>query len=82
MRIILAVFLCLSLNGCFFFYIPGSVIDAMTGQVGNNCIPEGVKEGDSIRLPDGTMAKVKRISGPSNRCKADKPIRAELVVTI
>jgi|HubBroStandDraft_4_1064222.scaffolds.fasta_scaffold487753_2 hypothetical protein len=83
MRIIAVLLLCSQLSGCLFFYIPGETIDAMSdgisGSFGNYCIPDSSKVGDSIKLPDGSKAKVERISGPSSRCKdAQKPIRAEL----
>lgn len=32
MRVLLVLLLTLQLSGCFFFYIPGSVVDSVLGQ--------------------------------------------------
>lgn len=85
MRILIAIGMCLTLNGCWFVFIPGSVIqsigDGLSGQFGDACIPASLKVGDTINFPDGTPGTVKRISGPSSRCtNPNKPVRAEVIV--
>jgi len=74
----------LSLQGCFFFVIPGSVTakisDAVTGAKGANCVAVTVKVGDRVRMADGSIGMVKSLSGTSSRCTdAERPIRAEIV---
>ena len=73
----------LSLQGCFFFVIPGSVTgkvsDAITGAKGANCISADNKVGDKIRGPDGSIGTIKSLSGTSSRCTDTRyPIRAEI----
>lgn len=81
MRTLVCVSLMLSLQGCFFVYLPGSVVggvsDALTGSFGNRCIAPNVKVGDQI-MADGKLATVDRISGPSGRCSEPSPIRAQI----
>lgn len=72
-----------ALQGCFFVFIPGSLIakasDAMTGDKGEHCIARGAKVGDRIRLPGNGGATVLSVSGESVRCSNPAmPIRAEL----
>jgi hypothetical protein len=72
------------LQGCFFFYIPGSVMssisDSVTGSEGANCVGADAKVGDKIRLPDGSQNTIKSLSGTSSRCAdARYPVRALLV---
>lgn len=73
---------CLLLNGCFFFYVPGSAVsaisDTLTGSFGNMCIPESAKIGDQLKQPDGKAGTVQRISGPSSQCNGPYPIRAQV----
>jgi len=76
----------LLLQGCFFFFIPGSVIDrasdSMTGAEGQNCVSVNAKIGDSVRLPNGQMGTIKSLSGETTRCKNPAlPIRALVEVT-
>jgi hypothetical protein len=82
----LLFFLALTLpfQGCFFFFIPGSVIssvsDAITGSEGSNCVGEKAKVGDKVRLPGGGVGTIKSLSGTSVRCtNPEMPIRALLV---
>ena len=82
-KIIPILALTLSLQGCFFVYIPGSVIsgisDGLTGSEGSNCVGSNAKVGDRIRLPDGSTGVVKSLSGTSTRCTVPSmPIRALL----
>jgi hypothetical protein len=75
----------LFLQGCFFFFIPGSVVgkisDSMTGAEGQNCVSASAKVGDTVRTPDGRPATVKSLSGESTRCKnPSMPVRALLEI--
>lgn len=70
----------------FFFFIPGKAIDAIgdaiTGSEGSNCVGPNAKVGDLIRLNNGTMGKVKSLSGTSSRCtQPEHPIRALIEAT-
>lgn len=72
------------LSGCWFVFIPGSVVgavtDSITGAEGQNCVGANVKVGDRIRTPGGGRATVKSLSGTSIRCtNPEHPIRALLV---
>lgn len=72
------------LSGCWFIFIPGSVIgavsDGITGAKGESCVGNGAKVGDRVRTPGGGAATVKSLSGTSMRCSNPAlPIRAELV---
>jgi hypothetical protein len=74
---------CISLQGCFFFVIPGSVTgkisDAITGAKGANCVSAANEVGDKIRGPDGSIGTIKSLSGTSSRCTDSRyPIRAEI----
>jgi hypothetical protein len=74
----------LALQGCWFVFIPGSVIaaagDALTGAKGQHCIGPNTKVGDLIMLPNGSKWRVESTSGTSTRCtNPEHPIRAELV---
>lgn len=77
----------LSLQGCFAVIpIPGPVMDAghdtLTGERGNNCIPDTLKVGDHIRLPNGSMGTITEISGRSTRCvEPGLPIRATITAS-
>lgn len=73
----------LLLQGCWFVFIPGSLIDAaadgISGAEGHHCVSAGAAVGDHIRLTDGTPWRVESLSGTSYRCKhPDHPIRARL----
>lgn len=73
------------LQGCWFIFIPGPVIDAaadvVTGDEGDHCVSSASQVGDSIQLPDGQTYIVQSISGRSwRRCKNKlHPVRAFLV---
>jgi hypothetical protein len=71
------------LSGCWFIFIPGSVVgavtDAVTGAEGNNCVGANAKAGDRVRTPGGGWATIKSVSGTSVRCTdANLPVRALL----
>lgn len=79
--VIATVFL---MQGCFFIFIPGSVVaavsDGITGAEGRHCLAKTAKVGDVILIPGGGTATVKSLSGPSVRCTDPiRPIRALLV---
>lgn len=83
--IVLAAALCTQLAGCFFFWIPGSVVkgvgDALTGASGEHCVGRGAKVGDRITLPDGRVGTVQSLSGTSVYCeRPEHPIRAALAM--
>lgn len=82
MKAILSASLCVLLSGCWFVYIPGSAIqavsDGITGSFGNACIGIGATEGGKVRTPGGGSATVIKISGPSIRCQEPTPIRASV----
>jgi len=72
------------LQGCFFFYVPGSVTgsvsDAVTGDEGENCVAGAAKVGDLVTTADGKPLTIKSLSGKSSRCTdPNSPIRALLV---
>lgn len=80
-----ATLLPISLSGCFFVFIPGSLIqkvsDGITGAEGEHCVGRGAKVGDRITLPDGRTGVVQSLSGTSTRCGNESmPIRAALAV--
>jgi hypothetical protein len=82
-NLVLLAALTLFLQGCLFFYIPGSVTsavsDSITGSEGNNCVGANAKVGDKIRLPGGGVGTIKSLSGTSVRCtNPELPIRALL----
>lgn len=81
----LAAIACLaaSLQGCWFVFIPGSVMnaagDAITGAEGKHCVATNAKVGDRITI-SGQNYTVKSLSGTSSRCEqAIYPVRALLV---
>lgn len=83
MRTVVILGLTLSLQGCWFVYVPGSLMssmsDSMTGAEGSHCVGPGAKVGDRIRLPGGGYGTVTSLSGTSVRCTQEAyPIRAML----
>lgn len=82
LRVAVAVCLCCSLSGCWFVFIPGSLIqsasDAVTGAEGQHCVAASTKIGDKLRDPaSGRTAIVKSLSGSSSRCTDQAmPVRA------
>lgn len=71
------------LAGCFFVFIPGSLIqkvsDGFTGAEGEHCVSSVAKIGDRIRTPSGATYTVRSLSGTSSRCNdPGLPIRAAL----
>lgn len=81
---VLAMVACTQLSGCFFVFVPGSVVgkisDGLTGDEGEHCVGREVKVGNLIRNPaDGELWVVKSLSGTSIRCKDERyPIRAAM----
>lgn len=80
-RLLAAIAIVVFLQGCWFVYIPGSTLsaigDTLTGAEGNLCISSRANIGDKIRMPDGNVGVVRRISGTSTRCRSEAtPIRA------
>jgi len=82
-RIAATALLCSQLSGCFFIFIPGSLIrkasDAVTGSEGENCVTSTAQVGDHITLVDGSSGTVASLSGKSVICKEARfPIRARI----
>ena len=80
---IMALLLCLPLSGCWFVFIPGSLIsavsDTITGDAGEHCVARGAYIGQKIRMPDGRIGTVQQVSSSaSSRCAVATPIRAVL----
>ena len=80
-----AILCVMPLTGCFFVFIPGSLIqkvsDGMTGAEGEHCVSRAAKVGDRINLPGGKYATVQSLSGTSVRCtNQEMPIRAALAI--
>lgn len=76
---------CVSLSGCWFVFIPGSLIqkvsDGITGAEGEHCVARHVKVGDRLMTPSGKVGTVQSLSGTSSRCtEPDRPIRAAVAV--
>lgn len=82
MRMALVAALCISLQGCWFVYVPGSMVsalsDSLTGAEGAHCVGPAAKVGDRVRLPGGGYGTVVSLSGTSIRCDDAHPVRALL----
>jgi hypothetical protein len=83
MKFITALLLPFVLSGCFFIWIPGSVVraagDGFTGAEGSHCVGQAAKVGDTITMPEGKIGTVRSLSGPSSYCiNPARPIRALL----
>ncbi len=66
MRICVAVLLSIGLQGCFFFYIPGSAFAS-----GNTCVSDSAYVGLKINnKQNGKSGTVKELHGRSNRCQS------------
>lgn len=77
MRGLLVVALALSLQGCFFIWIPGSLIDSAVHGGTPYCVGEHTKVGDTISLIEGGSVVIKKLKGHSSRCKTrELPILA------
>ena len=79
MKILIVLLLCAILQGCFFFMVPGSAIDAMTGNSGNVCLGSAAKVGDRVSINGRTM-KVTEINGASGRCQSVYPTLGTAVI--
>lgn len=82
-KAILAALAVTQLSGCFFVFIPGSLIqkvsDGITGAEGDHCVNSSAKVGDKLTAPDGRIGEVKTLSGTSTRCTdPNRPIRARI----
>lgn len=82
MRTLIALAMLLPLSGCWFVFIPGTLIqaaaDGITGAEGEHCVSRAAKVGDRITVPGGT-GEIKSLSGESMRCKdPNRPIRARI----
>lgn len=76
---------CTQLAGCWFVFIPGSLVqkvsDGITGAEGEHCVARHVKVGDRLTTPSGKVGTVQSLSGTSSRCgDPDRPIRAAIGV--
>lgn len=83
LRVLCLVPAVLSLQACWFVFIPGSLVqaasDKVTGAEGSHCITAHSQVGDTIALPDGSQWVVESTSGTSSRCTNPQlPIRAKL----
>lgn len=72
------------LSGCWFIFIPGSVVsavsDSVTGAEGAHCVSETAKVGDRVPLPGNGRGTIKSLSGTSVRCTdTSRPIRALII---
>ena len=67
------------LQGCFFLYVPGSLIDkvadGLSGAEGNMCVSESAYVGGRVRN-DRLSGTVEKLEGKSRRCSDPTPIRA------
>ena len=81
---ILAAVVCVTqLAGCWFVFIPGSLIqkasDSITGAEGEHCVGRHVKVGDRLTDSSGRVGTVQSLSGTSVRCSEEgRPIRAAI----
>ena len=84
-RVAATLLMTLPLSGCWFVFIPGSLIqkvsDGITGAEGEHCVGSAAKVGDRIKLQDGQIGVVQLLSGASSRCPNESmPIRAALKI--
>lgn len=68
MKRLLFALACTQIAGCWFIFVPGSVIDRLTGNTGNMCVTDAATVGNVVRKTDGTTVKVVAIAGASTRC--------------
>ena len=80
MRTIAILLLTLSLQGCWFVFIPGGLIqaaaDGLSGNSGRHCVTESAAVGQSTRFPDGRVGTIRKLEGFSSRCGNATPVRA------
>jgi hypothetical protein len=74
---------CTQFGGCFFFWIPGgmvqSISDGITGAKGEHCVNSSAKVGDKVTMPYGGQGTIISLSGTSVRCgDPQRPIRAQI----
>lgn len=81
MKLILAFALALPLQGCFFVWIPGSVISNLTGGEGSSawdtCVPEATAYAGSTvtHTATGKLVTIEKVFGRSSRCQdSSRPI--------
>jgi hypothetical protein len=79
-RWVVAGAVCANLSGCFFIFIPGSLLrkvgDSISGAEGEHCVSRSVKVGDRVTFGD-KVGTVQSLSGPSGQCQDTTiPIRA------
>jgi ABC-type phosphonate transport system ATPase subunit len=59
------------LGGCWFVFIPGSVIgavgDSISGTSGQHCVTEAASVGSKIKMQDGRIGTVMKLEGHSMR---------------
>lgn len=87
-NVLISLVIAPALQGCFFFMIPGSAMqavgDAISGNSGNLCVAENAYVGQKVNMPAmpaGTLGTVKKIEGASSRCNNPAlPIRAVVQV--
>lgn len=84
-RWVVAGAVCAQLSGCWFVFIPGSLIqkvsDGITGADGEHCVARHVRVGDRLTVPSGKVGTVQSLSGTSVKCtEAERPIRAAIAV--
>ena len=71
------------LGGCWFVFIPGSLLqkasDGLTGAEGDHCVSASAKVGDRIGMAYGGSGTIMSLSGTSIRCtEPERPIRARI----
>jgi hypothetical protein len=73
MRYVLIAAAALALQGCWFVFLPGSLLEP-----GQYCVGPNAKVGDRIRFTDGRTATVKEVFSTSSRCQPHTPVRANV----
>ena len=83
MRLVLAMLMCTQLSGCWFVFIPASLMqkasDIVTRSEGEHCVSRETAVGQTIKLDTGQSMVVRSLSGTSSICqRPEYPIRAKL----
>lgn len=71
MRALLIALACAPLSGCFFFFIPGTLIDKIAGNPAY-CVAPGAKVGDKFQM-NGIVYEVTAIAGDSQYVCRNQP---------